>query len=76
MNELLTTLMTENEFEIKEPENGVRYLYYRGTFLPRTRNKSDEWYEGYIEGFVRHVAMAGRRHSIFDYYDESNVERC
>lgn len=33
-------------------------VYYLGLPLPRTVNKSDEYMEAYIEGFMRHMLMA------------------
>ena len=35
-----------------------RAVYYLGLPLPRTVNKSDEYMEAYIEGFMRHMLMA------------------
>ena len=35
-----------------------RAVYFLGLPLPRTVNKSDEYMEAYIEGFMRHMLMA------------------
>lgn len=33
-------------------------VYYNGIPLPRTVDKSDEYMEAYIEGFLRHLLMS------------------
>ena len=67
MNEHLKKLMTECGFELREPEKGFKYLYYDGLLMPHTCNKSDDFYEGFIEGFARQKAMAAaQKRSLFD----------
>ncbi len=47
------------QYGITIRENCIgKAVYYLGLPLPRTVNKSDEYMEAYIEGFMRHMLMA------------------
>lgn len=44
--------LKELHLELKDTNMG-RCLYYNGLPLPRTLNKSDEYLDGFINGFAR-----------------------
>ena len=46
--------------DIRQNDVG-KAVYYLGIPLPRTVNKSDEYMEAYIEGFIRYMLMSERK---------------
>ena len=54
------SMLRYHNLEVRDTAYG-RALYYKDVPLPRTINKSDEYLEGFIEGFIRRECMLERR---------------
>lgn len=56
------SMLRYHNLEVRDTAYG-RVLYYKDIPLPRTVNKSDEYIDGFIEGFIRRECMMERRYS-------------